>query len=217
MELARGTVKVPQGDQQWIEWQVPPGTSVPTTGYVRVDLTENSNVLWHVAGAIEPGHLSAFQMAPATMRRYSSGVTLALKVDPPQSCFPAENVISGKSRPHDQTHLWRSDPHQSLPQWVELRWQQPQTLLVVQVTFPGHLLREYHAYAPFYRDPQCARDYEVHAEISGKWTTIATVEGNYQRLRRHTFDQPITVSAIRIVILATHGDPSAAIYEIRAW
>jgi hypothetical protein len=217
MELARGTIKVPQGDQQWIEWQVPPGTPVPTTGYVRVDLTENSNVLWHVAGAIEPGHLSAFQMAPATMRRYSSGVTLALKVEPPQSCFSAENVISGKSRPHDQTHLWRSDPQQSLPQWVELRWQQPQTLLVVQVTFPGHLLREYHAYAPFYRDPQCARDYEVQAEVLGKWITLATVEGNYQRLRRHTFDQPISVSAIRIVILATHGDPSAAIYEIRAW
>lgn len=217
MELATGEINVPPGEQQWIEWKIPAGTTLPPTGYIRVDLLQNPHLVWHVAGAVEPGHISAFQMAPATMRRYSSGVTLALKVDPPQHCFSAKNVVSGKTRPHDQTHLWRSDPQQQLPQWIELRWSQPQIVREVQLTFPGHLLREYHAYAPQYRDSQCACDYAVLAEVFGEWGIIHTVGGNYQRMRRHTLTQPVTTSALRVVISSTHGDPSAAIYEIRVY
>ena len=217
MELVSGEIMVPHGEQQWISWELPAGTSLPETGYVRIDLTANPEVLWHVAGAIEPGHIAAFQMAPNTMRRFSTGVTLALQVEPAQACYSAKNIVSGKTRPHDETHLWRSDPQQALPQWVELRWEEPHTIREVQLTFPGHLLREYHAYAPYYRDPQCARDYEVQVDIFEAWSTVVNVAGNYQRMCRHTLEVPATTSRLRVVIAATNGDRSAAIYEVRVW
>jgi hypothetical protein len=98
-----------------------------------------------------------------------------------------------------------------------LAWETPQEISEVSLTFPGHLLREYHAYAPFYRDPQCARDYDLQVERGGSWENVIEVRGNYQRQRRHVMDSPVRAKRMRVVILATNGDPSAAIYEIRIY
>ncbi|MEO6983603.1 MAG: FAD-dependent oxidoreductase [Edaphobacter sp.] len=217
MVLAEDTLIVAPGEKHWVTWTLPRGIELPSEGYVRFDLLENENVLWHVAGAIEPGHVAAFEMAPGKMRRYSSGVTLALRVGPAQRCFAAANVISGETRPHRGTNLWRSDPMLSLPQSLTLAWGIPQKISEVDLTFPGHLLREYHAYAPFYRDPQCVKDYDLQIEIGDGWETLIEVRGNYQRQRRHFFDRPVMAKKIRVMVLATNGDPSAAIYEIRIY
>lgn len=208
---------VAPGEKQWVTWTLPAAIDMPREGYVRFDLLPNEDVFWHVAGAIEPGHVSAFEMAPGRMRRYSTGVTLALRVDPPQRCFAASNVTSGQTRPHRGTNLWRSDPAAALPQSLTLAWDVPQAISAVNLTFAGHLLREYHAYAPLYRDPQCMKDYEVQIEIDGNWKKLIEVHGNYQRQRRHVLDSPVTAKRMRVVVLATNGDPSAAIYEIRVY
>jgi hypothetical protein len=217
MELAGGELVVPPGVQQWIEWPLP-ACSQPTEGYVRFDLLEASEVTWHVAGAIEPGHVSAFQMAPGRMRRYSSGVTMALQVEPPQQCFQAASVISGVTRPHATTNLWRSDPSQPLPQWIQLSWQEPQEIREIIVVFAGHLLREYHAYAPFYRDPQCVSHYEIQiSEDAVSWKAVVSVSDNYQRHKRHQLEESLYARFLRVVVIKTNGDPSAAIYEVRIY
>jgi hypothetical protein len=217
MQLAATELTVPPGEMQWIEWTLPSGLTMPQAEYVRFDLLPEPDVLWHVAGAIEPGHVSAFEMAPGKMRRYSSGVTLALKVEPAQSSFSPENVLTGVTRPHKTTNLWRSDPSQPMPQWLQLDWPEPQTISEVILTFAGHLLREYHAYAPFYRDPQCVRDYDLQLSTDGvSWQTVASVRGNYQRRNVLAF-APRQVSSLRLLIIATNGDPSAAVYEVRAY
>ncbi len=217
MELLSGELTVPPGEHQWIEWRLPAHIALPAHGYVRFDLLANPDVFWHVAGAIEPGHVSAFEMSPAKMRRYSSGVTLAIKVDPPQESYSSSNVLSGHTRPYAGTNLWRSDPEQSMPQWLKLTWNKAHIISQVELTFPGHLLREYHAYAPFYRDPQCVRDYDIQIETNGLWLTVFEVRENYQRHRQHTLIAPVEAERLRILILATSGDPSAAIYEIRVY
>jgi len=217
MEIARGVLTVAPGERQWVEWRLPENAELPNEGYLRFDLTANPQVLWHVAGAIEPGHVSAFEMAPGKMRRYSNGVTLAMRVEPPQHCFSAENVVSGQTRPHAGTNLWRSDPQQRLPQWLQLSWPDRELISMVELTFPGHLLRRYDAYAPFYRDPQCVRDYEVEYESGDGWNTLISVRGNYQRHRRHQLTNAVQANRIRVVVLATNGDPSAAIYEVRVY
>jgi FAD dependent oxidoreductase len=218
MEIASGHLAVPLGERQWVEWSLPHGAQLPAEGYIRFDLGANPDVLWHVAGAIEPGHMSAFEMAPGKMRRFSNGVTMALQVYPAQRCFAAKNALSGQTRPYHGTNLWRSDPAQPLPQWLELAWPAPESITAVEFTFPGHLLREYHAYAPFYRDPQCARDYDIEYQAAdGSWKTLLTVRGNYQRQRKHPLERAINAARIRIMVLATNGDPSAAIYEMRIY
>lgn len=217
MELASGDLAVQPGEQQWLTWILPEGLRQPREGYLRFDLLPNAAVSWHVSGAIEPGHVSAFEMAPGKMRRYSSGVTLALRVDPPQKSFAAKNVLSGQTRPHKGTNLWRSDPAEALPQSLTLHWDAEQTFKTVELTFPGHLLREYHAYAPFYRDPQCVKDYDLQIETVTGWQTVLEVRDNYQRHRRHELPGSLKATALRVQMLTTNGDASAAIYEIRVY
>jgi len=48
------------------------------------------------------------------------------------------------------------------------------------------------------------------------WRSVAKVTGNYQRRRVHEF-APVRTEAIRLVVRATNGDPSARVYEIRAY
>lgn len=217
MELAGGELTVVPGERQWVTWALPAGMELPREGYLRLDLLENVNVSWHVAGAIEPGHVSAFEMAPGKMRRYSSGVTLALRVEPPQRTFAAANVLSGQTRPHTGTNLWRSDPAEALPQSLTLTWEAAQTFSTVELTFPGHLLREYHAYAPFYRDPQCVKDYDLQIETVTGWANLLEVRENYQRYRSHLFTESVTARSVRVLVLATNGDRSAAVYEVRVY
>jgi hypothetical protein len=87
----------------------------------------------------------------------------------------------------------------------------------VELTFPGHLLREYHAYGPFYVDAQCATDYALEVPDGPGRREVVRVEGNYQRRRVHVLDSPIRTDRLRVHVRATGGDPSAAIYEVRCY
>lgn len=217
MIAAAGVLTVKPGDKQWVAWEIQADAALPSEGYIRLDLSANEAVLWHVAGAVEPGHVSAFEMAPGKMRRYSSGVTLAMLVEPAQASYAAANVLSGHTRPYQGTNLWRSDPTQPFPQTLDLQWDEMQTIQSVELTFAGHLLREYHAYAPFYKDPQCVRDFEILGKVDGAWVTLQEVRGNYQRLCKYQLSASVKTDALRLRILATNGDPSAAVYEIRVY
>jgi hypothetical protein len=213
--IVSATIDVPPGEAQWIEW--PCRADVTPGRYYRIDAAPNPELHWLIASTFEPGHVAAAEMSPGKMRRFKVGTTLSVAVSPPQPCYGAANVLSGVTRPQHFTNLWRSDPALPLPQWLQLAWETPQTLAHVELTFPGHLVREYHAYGPFFRDPQCPKDYRVEALINGRWETIITVAGNYHRHRRHALAQPVTTNQLRVVITATNGDPCAAIYEVRGY
>lgn len=213
--IATTTLRVPPGERMWVDWEL--GLDLAPGQYVRLDLLPNPALVWHVAGTVLPGHVSAFEMGRDKMRRFADGVTQSFRVAPPQPCFGPENLLSGVTRPHRFTNLWRSDPAEPLPQWVELAWKQPQMIAQVELTFPGHLLREYHAYQPFYRDPQCPRDYTVSALVDGSWRELVDVRDNYQRRRVHRLAKAVRAEQLRVTVKATNGDPSAAIYEVRCY
>jgi hypothetical protein len=217
--VASTTLQVPAGstpgEQQWVEWEL--NLKVTPGRYYRLDLLATPQVRWLVADAIVPGHVAAIEMTPNRMRRYGASLTCSFRISPPQNSYAPENVISGVTRPHTFTNLWRSDPNVSLPQWLQLEWDTSQLIRQVELTFPGHLLREYHAYQPFYRDPQCPADYSLSALVDGEWVHLLNVKENYQRHRRHVLSEPVDATALRITVEATNGDPAAAIYEVRCY
>ncbi|QJD87928.1 FAD-dependent oxidoreductase [Cohnella herbarum] len=217
LPLASTVLSVPPGLEHWAEWNVNLDVRELRGSYVRLDLLANPFVGWHSSTSIEPGHVSAYEIGEGKMRKFGQGVMMSLKVEPPQACYEASNVLSGVSRPYRYTNLWRSDPAQQLPQWLELTWEQPIELGVIELTFPGQLLRGYMLYPAFYKDPQCPKDVAIEASVDGRWIVLAKLLGNYQRRRVVTLDTPVTTDRLRVVIQATNGDLSAAIYEIRCY
>ena len=217
--LASTTLKVPVGKNIWVDWEVnlTPEKGLPLNSYVRIDLCANKNVSWPVAGCILPGHTAMYQIGENKMRRYHNGLTFSFKVSPGQDCYRPENVISGVTRPHKYTNVWISDSNLPLDQWLKLSWDNQQKVSQVELTFPGHLLREYHAYAPFYRDPQCPKDYRVEGLENGEWKVLASISDNYQRQNKLKLDRTYELTALKVIVKSTNGEESAQIYEIRAY
>lgn len=214
--VREGTLTVEPGERRWVGWDVEVSPEeIDSSGYVRLDLDAALDVEWHVSTAILPGQVAAYEVAPGRHRRFGGGSTLSYRVEPAQNAYPVEHVVNGVTRPHRTTNMWRSAAS-SGPEWLQLEWEAPERIGQVQLTFPGHLLREYHACPPGYRDPQCARDYRILGETPDGWRTLTEVSGNYQTRRSHSFDV-VEVTRLRIEVEATNGDPSVAISEIRCY
>lgn len=142
----------------------------------------------------------------------------------------AYNVINGLTRPLDDNqemwlgkvppNMWISDPGQSMPQWIELGWGSAKKLNAVYLTFDTDLGAKRYATWEFKPEermpPECVRDYQVQVDTGAGWETVVDVQNNYQRRRIHRFP-PVEARRIRVLITATNGDPSARIYEIRAY
>ncbi len=136
------------------------------------------------------------------------------------NCAP-ENVINGYSRILDKDRYeWVSDPTQALPQWIELAFEKPTEINSVGVVFDTDMTNPstcHVHYRPikFPGVPRCVKDYEVEIFTGGSWRKVAEVSGNFMRKRVHRFDTA-PVEKLRITTLATWGDKSARITEIRA-
>ena len=152
----------------------------------------------------------------------SSKGALCVRLDPVSRPYTADNVLSGVARPEDGTHIWISDPDETLPQWLELCFEVPSRINTVLLTFDDDLDRNiYHPPAwggtiGEMNIPTLVKDYRLYAKTAGTWREVAHVSDNHQRRNRLSFDEMAT-EAIRIEVLATRGDPSARIYEVRAY
>lgn len=215
--LAQTVLKVPAGLRQWVEWPVHLDAPALAGRYVRLDLLTNTAVCWHAAEEVAHGHVSAYEMETGQMRRYGTGTTMSYRIVPSQSCYNADQVLSGVTRPYRYTNVWRSDPAQALPQWVELSWKDPVSIGTIQLTFPGYLLRDYRHDPPLYMDPQCPRELKAEAWRDGGFVEIGALHHHYQRQGIIKLQEAIVTDRIRISVHATNGDASAAIYEIRCY
>jgi hypothetical protein len=115
-----------------------------------------------------------------------------------------------------ESHRWSA----AAPAWIELRWDRPQRIREVQITFDSGFKRQLTLSSSDAQQvnlvrapqPETVKDYRILA--GGK--TLAAVQGNFQRLNRHTFD-PVETQSIRIEIETTNGDPLARVFEVRCY
>ena len=148
------------------------------------------------------------------------------------------NVISGQTRavhgvdgaPADRArpgmHRWLSRAEDGLPAWLELRWDTPRMVRMVQLIFDTGLhrvltLKHYTGYkdeAYWGRpQPETVRDYRLKGCCEGAWHPLADARGNYQRRRVHAVAPPGLIEAIRVIVTRTNGVDHARICEIRVY
>jgi len=180
-------------------------------------LPRTSGVMWRVMGETPPGARRLWRSKPTDAWRVERHKILALATEPRlryTGDFSPAHVINGKARiVGDDWNMWASDPAQPLPQWIELDFGKPVELNAVHLTFDTELGQRNHNSGDA---QQCARDYELSAWDGTAWTLLWKEEGNFQRHRIHAF-KTVTTDKLRVTVLATNGDKSARIFEIRAY
>jgi hypothetical protein len=131
-------------------------------------------------------------------------------------------ILSGVTRdiPKQAIHHWAA-PLGTEGAWIELRWPSAQRIREVQITFDSGFQRELTLTSQNAinngivraAQPETAKTYALLA--GGK--TLVSVVDNHQRLRRHTFEEPVETSTLRLHITASQGDELARVFEIRCY
>ena len=62
----------------------------------------------------------------------------------------------------------------------------------------------------------CVSDYEIQARVGDGWVTQTRATGNFQRFRRHRFDD-VTTQRLRVLVTGAFMMDSAQLYEMRAY
>jgi hypothetical protein len=133
----------------------------------------------------------------------------------------AARIIDGFTRdiPGGQVHQWatRLTPEGA---WIDLQWDEPQTVREIQLTFDSGFQRELTLTAQdainrgIVRAPQpeTVRDYAITAGAA----ELVRETNNHQRMKRHRFN-PIATRTLRVHVKATNGDDFARILEVRCY
>ncbi len=128
--------------------------------------------------------------------------------------YKPENIINGWTRlEENKESLWVSDPSEPFPQWIELDLGKPSEFNTVHLTFDTDLSTGRPEKS---RQEVCVKSYEVSAFSNGDWVELAESKDNFQRHRIHKFKK-VRANKLRLEIRATHGVPSARVFEIRAY
>ena len=126
-----------------------------------------------------------------------------------------EYVVDGVSRQEGTCyHGWASDPLQPLPQAIRLDFPKPVTAQEVRLTFDTDFTPPNVALNPY--PSVFAKGYEVEGFDGREWRTLATESQNGLRHRVHRFEA-CRLTAVRVTVTETWGDPSARIFEIRVY
>jgi hypothetical protein len=136
-----------------------------------------------------------------------------------------ENVVDGWNRNigDGSCHQWQASLSDGVP-WLQLEWEQPQTIKQIQLTFDTALHRrlfltgEDGVYYDQLRtqQPETVKKYSIEALLDDKFVTIVKQDKNYLRLVRFEFE-PIETKVIRVKVRQTNGDELAKIFEIRCY
>ncbi|MGJ8638780.1 MAG: FAD-dependent oxidoreductase [Opitutaceae bacterium] len=221
-DLGTSKVMVPANGEHWVEFPV--GITLTNGRHIGLFLKPVEGLSWSL---MEHGPSSSCRgYLNTTSGDWSaiSGQYYAFYIDSKitgESAFKAGNVNNGVSRIVDnQMNMWKSDPAQSMPQWVQLQLDEPKAINTIYLTFDTNLNQAKHQTWEWKVTdrivPESVKGYEVQYHNGSDWVTLVKVEDNYQRRRIHEFPE-VTTDKMRVLITKTNGDPSARIYEIRLY
>lgn len=230
-----GNVELVAGERQWIK--IPIHCEISRPGWHFLILKANEKIHLHVGeettgslkyairpnDPIRPNPYSKWRVARGGqgISRPFRAMTYCHRIHPQQSVYEPENVINPWNRPTNLPNLWSSiETDFQKPEWIELSWPERQQVRKVNIYFDSmldfHFSQSWGGYAQN-TIPSLVKDYRLLAKSNSQsWQVLAEVNGNYQRLCRHSFD-PVEVSKIKLEVLGTNGLNRAQIYSMRVY
>jgi hypothetical protein len=147
--------------------------------------------------------------------RRPGGKNFAIEVAPPLRAFEAENIRNGQERPTTQPNAWVAAPGDAVPR-LTLRWSQPQRVARIELRFDpdfDHPAESVLMGHPERDMPFCVNRYRI-SDDSG--AVLYERAENHQARNTVRLDAPVTVGALHIDVLETHGAP-AALFAVRCY
>ncbi|MCE5240411.1 FAD-dependent oxidoreductase [bacterium] len=219
--LAEASAEVPAGHTGWLEVTLPEEIALPA----RSREHRHQGVAVLLAGeGLQVVQDTAYCDVAQMVRPVAEGLELAegRLMIVPDGLVPlgeAAHVVNGVSRRFGRApvNMWLSQPGEALPQWLELRWEEPQTIARIALTFDG--IGRLYTDMPFNNGTRAfgpmVKDYRVEVEAGEGWQELVSVSDNYHRFRVHEFAAR-TVTAVRLVVLAAHDrSMGARVAEVR--
>ena len=124
-----------------------------------------------------------------------------------------------------EVHHWAAPVAEGRPAWVELRWDRPQRIGEVQITFDSGFQRQLTLSAQEAQNvnllraaqPETVKDYTLVARLAdGTERRLARVRNNFQRVNRHRFEAA-EIQSLRLEVQASNGDALARVFEVRCY
>jgi hypothetical protein len=140
-------------------------------------------------------------------------------------CEP-QNVTNGFTRIlQGKQNCWESQPLDGKPAALTLQLENPAAVSQVQLVFDPNLTREIMpSITAWIKDRQTkgmpeelVRDYTVSLYRGEQEVWSQSISGNYQRLNRLQLPAAVEADRVVVTVAATHGLPSARIFEVRIY
>ncbi|MCP4643321.1 MAG: FAD-dependent oxidoreductase [bacterium] len=222
-DIAVAEAAVPAGRESWVTFAFNAGVAVP---FAWVYLEPVEGVSWRLMDSSfgETFRAYASRGADSPLEWIVRHERYCCYFDPPAGvrvdCSP-ENVVNGISRTvGGDTNLWKSDPAEGWPQWIELAFPEKVMANTAQVTFGTDINARRLSKV---KDPNTGEtvlpivsDYTLSAFDGTSWREIVEVKDNYQRWRRHTFDAR-EMERLRVTVTGGVGVDAAEVCEIRVY
>jgi hypothetical protein len=221
-EFGAASAMVPPNGEHWVEFPV--DITINNSRLVGLFLEPVDGLSWSLMEAGPSSSCRGYLDSSTGKWTTVVGQYYAFYVDSEikgVTAYNASNVNNGVSRIVDeQMNMWKSDPSQAMPQWVQLDLDEPKAINAAYLTFDTNLNQAKHQTWEWKVTdrivPESVKDYEVQYYDGSEWVTVVKVEDNYQRRRIHEFPA-VTTDKVRLLITRTNGDPSARVYEIRLY
>jgi hypothetical protein len=214
-DIASARVMVPPGHEGYVSFPLHATTSPHHLYFAYLDPQPEIEWALYTGIAGEPS-LVPVGATPADLppgdrwRPLTDDRAFVMKVQPEQRPYGPSNVNTGTNRPDRWPNIYVSDPDQSLPAWLELRFPSPVRVNRIHITFDTDTNRR--VTLPTFRYPECVKRYEVAILKNGQWQTVVEEHDNYFRSRVHRF-APTYASGIRLNLL----EKQARVYEVRVY
>ncbi len=221
-EIVSAQAVVPPMCESWVKFDI--HVPIERNKYVescaaRVMIHATPGISWRSIENLSLYQRAGFRNEKGEWEMKTSRSLCALRYLPEEvmaNCGP-ENVVNGHNRIVDeQNYEWVSDPAQDLPQWIQVEFDKATEINNVSVVFDTDLTNPATCWGP--KVPtvkQTIKDYIVEIFDGSNWIQIANEKDNIFRKRIHRF-AATKVEKVKVTALATWGDKSARIMEIRA-
>ncbi|MFC7039104.1 FAD-dependent oxidoreductase [Nonomuraea rubra] len=224
--VTTSAIPLPAGEKQWVDLRLDWRPETPRNAFLVIKA--NPLVGLHVADQPAPGVLCFTKVplrpqdeSPQPLREWAdTGLlrrTFCLETGATQA-FAPDKALDGYQRPYAGPHMWVSG---TLPATLHLEWPGPVTIARIEVIADDDvnedLINLHHHRTPFEVLPTLVRDYRVEVRRGGAWHPVAETRENRRRRNVHVLGEPVPADALRIVVEATNGAPSAHVVAVRAY